>query len=73
MSDWRKQAIQSLDDARAEIEAAEVPTIIVILTIAEADLIKEMPVSIYANQSTKWLRRMMAFAAWRLALKDDAA
>jgi hypothetical protein len=68
---WRKSAIQSLDDARKEIEAADQPTIIIILTIAEADLLKERPISIYANQTWRWLQRVMAFAAWRISLKDE--
>ncbi len=71
MLDWRENAIAALDDARAEIMSANEPTIIVVLTIGEADLLRERPLSIYANQTTKWLQRVLAFAAWRLALKAD--
>jgi hypothetical protein len=67
--DWRANALKSLDDARTEIEAASEPTIIVILTIGEADLMKERPLSVYANQTWGWLQRVMAFAAWRFSLK----
>lgn len=67
--DWRANALKSLDDARADIEAAKEPTIIVILTIGEADLAAERPLSVYANQTWGWLQRVMAFAAWRFSLK----
>jgi len=67
--EWRKLALQSLEDARQEIEAAREPTIIVILTISEADLLKERPLSVYANQTWGWLQKVMAFAAWRFSLK----
>jgi hypothetical protein len=68
---WREQALKSLDDARAEIIEATEPTIIVVLTIGSDDLLKERPVSVYANQNWRWLQRMMAFAAWRFSLKED--
>jgi hypothetical protein len=68
---WREQALQSLEDARAEIEAATEPTIIVVLTIGSDDLLKERPLSVYANQNWKWLQRVMAFAAWRFSLRED--
>jgi hypothetical protein len=71
MTDWKGLALQSLNDARDEIEKAQVPTIVVVLTIAEADLLKEMPLSVYANQNWKWLQRVMAFAAWRFSLRDE--
>lgn len=70
--EWRRQALKSLDDARAGIEGATEPTIIVILTISEADLIKERPISVYANQTWVWLQRVMAFAAWRFSLMDKS-
>lgn len=66
--DWRENALKSLADARREIEEATDPTIIVILTISEADLIGERPLSVYANQTWQWLQRVMAFAAWRFSL-----
>lgn len=70
---WRENALKALSDARREIEEASDPTIIVILTISEADLIGERPLSVYANQTWHWLQRVMAFAAWRFALmpKED--
>lgn len=66
---WREQALKSLADAREEIEGASEPTIVVILTISEADLLNERPLSVYANQTWGWLQRVMAFAAWRFSLK----
>ena len=69
MTVWKANALKSLDDARAEIEAATEPTIIVILTIGEADLLNEKPLSVYANQTWGWLQRVMAFAAWLFSLK----
>ena len=68
---WRELALQSLSDARAEIEAATEPTIVVVLTIGSDDLLKERPLSVYANQDWKWLKRVMAFAAWRFSLRED--
>jgi hypothetical protein len=66
---WRKNALGALEDARKEVEQAEVPTIVIVLTIAEADLLAERPISVYANQTWGWLQRVMAFAAWRFSLK----
>jgi hypothetical protein len=71
MTDWRKNALAALDDARKEVERAAEPTIVVILTVGSADLLKEQPISVYANQNWTWLRRVLAFAAWRFSLKDD--
>lgn len=68
---WRDKALQSLDDARAEIVNATEPTIVVVLTIGSDDLLKERPLSVYANQNWRWLQRMMAFAAWRFSLRED--
>lgn len=67
---WREKALQSLDDARAEIISATEPTIVVVLTIGADDLLKERPLSVYANQDWRWLQRVMAFAAWRFSLRD---
>lgn len=68
-ANWRALALQSLSDAREEIEGAQEPTIVIILTIAEADLLNERPLSVYANQTWGWLQKVMAFAAWRFSLK----
>lgn len=68
---WRENALKSLDDARTEIMEASEPTIVVVLTIGSDDLLKERPLSVYANQNWRWLQRMMAFAAWRFSLKDE--
>lgn len=70
MSDWRDKALGALQDAREEIEAAREPTIIIILTVSEADLLKERPISVFANQSWEWLHRVLCFAAWRTSLKS---
>ncbi len=70
MSDWRAKALRSLQDAREEIEGASEPTIIVILTVAEADLFKESPISVCANQTWEWLHRVLCFASWRTSLKS---
>jgi len=70
MSDWRDKALRSLQDAREEIESAQEPTIIIILTVAEADLFKESPISVYANQPWDWLHKVLCFASWRTSLKS---
>ena len=69
MEEWRKNALGALEDAKAEILGASEPTILVVVTIGNDDLLKEKPLSIYANQKADWLHRVMAFAAWRLSLK----
>lgn len=69
MTDWKAETLAAIDDARADIEAAEEPTIIIILAIATADLLQERPVTVYANQSWGWLQRVMAFVAWRMSLR----
>jgi hypothetical protein len=65
---WRTNALLSLEDARAEIANATEPMICVVLTIAEADLFKERPVSIYHNQAREWLHKVLCFVAWRTSL-----
>lgn len=70
MGDWRDKALRSLRDARDEIEAAQEPTIVIVLTIAQADLFKERPISLYANQTWDWLHKVLCFAAWRTSLKS---
>lgn len=72
MANWKELALAALDDARAELETATEPTIAVVITIGEADLLKEHPLSIYSNQKSDWLQRVLAFAAWRLSLKAKA-
>lgn len=71
--DWRTNALKSLADAREEIEAATDPTFVCCLTITEADLFKERPVSIYANLSWDFLPSFLTFVAWRLCLKREKA
>jgi len=68
---WRVNALLSLADAKAEIETATEPMVIVICTVHEADLLKERAVSIYHNQTQAWTRRLFAFVAWRTSLWDD--
>lgn len=73
METWRSNALEVIADAKAEIEASTEPTIVAILIIGEADLLKERPLSFYSNQTRKWLQRVLAFAAWRLSLESEEA
>lgn len=71
MEAWRSNALAALADAKTEIEAVTEPTIITVLMIGEADLLKERPLSFYSNQTRKWLQRVLAFAAWRLSIESE--
>lgn len=71
MTDWKSHALESLDEARRDIEAATEPTIIVICAIGLVDLANERPLSVYANQSWRWLRQMFSYAAWRFSMKAE--
>lgn len=71
MSDWKAHALASLEEARRDIEAETEPTIIVICAIGVVDLANERPLSVYANQSWRWLRQMFAYATWRFSMKAE--
>lgn len=69
MSDdrWRLNAIGALDDARSEIIAATEPTFVVIMVVSEADLLRERPVSFYANLPISALGPMLSYCGARVA------
>lgn len=71
-ANWRENALWSLSEARAEVEAATEPVVVAIAVIGEQDLLKERPVSLYANQSRTWLNRFFSFIAWRTSLWPEA-
>lgn len=71
MSDWKANALASLDEARRDLEATTEPTIIVICAIGLVDLANERPLNVYANQSWRWLRQTFAYAAWRFSMKAE--
>lgn len=68
MPDWRKEALAALDDARESVEKADGDSHLIILMIESADLLKERPITVFANVSKTWVRRVTAFAAWRFSL-----
>ena len=72
MDDWRANGLRALQDARDEMEAASEPTFLVVLTIAEADVLKERPVSVYSNTTWDWLHKFLCFVSWRTSLKVGA-
>jgi len=73
MTDWKQAAIEALDAIRAEIETSEKPTFFVGMFIGEEDLIRDRPMIFYSNTSHKHLSPVVAYAAYRLAMKSAEA
>jgi hypothetical protein len=71
--DWRAGALQSLNEARAELEAATEDSFVMIFVISERDLAAERPVSIFANIKRSAVHRMVSFFAWRTSMWPEAA
>lgn len=70
---WRADALRSLDDARAELEAATEDSFVMVFVISERDLAAERPVSIFANVKRSAIHRMISFFAWRTSQWPDVA
>ena len=45
MTDWRANGLRALQDAEVEVQNSREPMIVVVLTIPEADLIRDRAVS----------------------------
>lgn len=71
MSDWKAEALKALDEARADIAVATEPQIVVVSFIGLVDLANERPLTVYTNQSWRWLRQMFAYAVWRFSMKAE--
>lgn len=71
MTDWKAHAIDALEQARRDIEAATEPTIIIVCAIGQTDLLRERPLAVYANQSWRWMRQMLAYAVWRMSMRAE--
>lgn len=63
---WLKNALSALDEAKAEIEAATETTLFVIITVSQADLLRQRPVSFYGNITPETLGPMLAYCAARV-------
>ena len=72
MEKWRKDALFALDNARDEIMTAQDKTVMTIITVSEADLIGERPVSFYGNIKFNFLGPFLAYCAERLAARRAA-
>ena len=68
MTDWRANGLRALQDAEVEVQNSREPMIVVVLTIPEADLIRDRAVSIYANQTYEWLHRFLSYVTWKTSV-----
>jgi hypothetical protein len=66
-TDWRGNALGALADAGEEIAAATEPTIAIIITVSEADLLGDRPVSFYSNLSMPALGPILTYCGVRIA------
>lgn len=64
---WRIDAIGALHDTLYEIGVAQEKTVMVIITVSEADLLGEQPVSFYGNIRPGFLGPFIAHCSARLA------
>ncbi|WP_294931842.1 hypothetical protein [uncultured Paracoccus sp.] len=72
MEKWRKDALVALDNAREEIMTAQGKTVMTIITVSEADLIGDQPVSFYGNIKFDFLGSFLAYCAERIAARRAA-
>lgn len=71
MTDWKAHALDALDQARQDIATATEPTLIIVCAIGQTDLLRERPLTVYTNQSWRWMRQMLAYAVWRLSIRAE--
>lgn len=65
MEAWRRDALRAVDDARREIEAATEATFALVITVSEADLLGDMPVTFGSNLNPDFLGPFMGHCAAR--------
>lgn len=71
-TDWRKYALAALEEARAEILGSPDKMVMTIITVTEADLLGDRPVSFFGNITFASLGPFLAYCAERIAAKEEA-
>lgn len=68
---WKAESLRALDDAREFIEKADGNPLIAVFVIEEKDLLKDRPISFFANIKVCSLPWLLSYAVYRLLNRQD--